>query len=237
MGHVRSAAANTLGELKVKEAIPFLIETLSDSYPDVRKSAALALGKMKSYRKKILPCLLPLCKDKKEEVRASALDALGKIGGEEILDVLSLSLEDESPQVRQVTVNILKQIKEDRAFSLLQLAVNDEDPRVRIAAISGLSQVCKSEVIDCLIAALSDSDFRVRYEAAYNLRFKEEKVVNALISALKDEVGLVQIGVAESLGEIGLEEAAVSLRELLNSRDTEVKEVVRRALIKIEKRI
>jgi len=235
VGHVRSAAASALGDLKVKEAIPVLIETLSDPYPDVRRSAALALEKMKSYREKILPCLLPLCKNKEEEVRASALYALGKVGGEEILDVLSLSLEDESPKVRQVTVNILRQIKGRSAFSLLQLAANDEDPAVRVAVISGLSQAHRDEAIDCLIAALSDSDFRVRYEAAYNLRFREEKVVNALISALKDEVGLVQIGAAEALGQIGVQEAAAPLRELLHSKDPEVTEAVRRALKKIEK--
>ena len=160
---------------------------------------------------------------------------MGKVGGEEILDVLSLSLEDESPKVRQVTVNILRQIKGRSAFSLLQLAANDEDPAVRVAVISGLSQAHRDEAIDCLIAALSDSDFRVRYEAAYNLRFREEKVVNALISALKDEVGLVQIGAAEALGQIGVQEAAAPLRELLHSKDPEVTEAVRRALKKIEK--
>lgn len=236
VGHVRSAAANALGELKVKEAIPALIETLSDPYPDVRKSAALALGKVKFYRGKILPYLLPLCKDKRQEVRASCLYALGKVGGEGILDVLSLTLEDESPQVRQVTVNILRQMKGRSVFSLLQLATNDEDPAVRVVAISSLSQAYKDEAIDCLIAALSDSDFLVRYEAAYNLRFREEKVVCALTSALKDEVGLVQIGAAEALGEIGLEEAAAPLRELLNSKDPEVVEAVGRALEKIENR-
>jgi len=236
VGHVRSAAANALGELKVKEAIPALIETLSDPYPDVRKSAANALGKMKSYRGKILPYLLSLCKDKRQEVRASCLYALGKVGGEGILDVLSLTLEDESPQVRQVTVNILKKIKGRNAFSLLQLAANDEDPTVRVAAISGLSQAHRDEAIDYLIAALSDADFRVRYEAACNLRFREEKVVCALTSALKDEVGLVQIGAAEALGEIGLEGAAAPLRELLDSKDPEVVEAVGRALEKIENR-
>lgn len=236
VGHVRSAAANALGELKAKKAIPLLIEALSDPYPDVRKSVALALGKMKSYRGKILPYLLPLCKDRKQETRASALYALGKIGGEGILDALSLTLEDESPQVRQVTVNILRQIKGRSAFSLLQLATNDEDPAVRVAAISGLSQAHKDESIDCLITALSDADFRVRYEAANSLSFKEKKVVDALISTLKDEIGLVQIGAAETLGKMGIHEALAPLRELLNSKDPEVVEAVSKARKRIKSR-
>lgn len=60
--------------------------------------------------------------------------------------------------------------------------------------------------------------------------------MDALISTLKDEIGLVQIGAAETLGKMGIHEALAPLRELLNSKDPEVVEAVSKARKRIKSR-
>jgi len=59
---VREAAAEALGEIGSKEAIPHLREALKDKDRDVRKAAAKALGEIGS--KEAVPHLRKALKDK-----------------------------------------------------------------------------------------------------------------------------------------------------------------------------
>lgn len=73
----RQAAANALGELKAREAIPPLITALKDEAQDVRKAAAEALGEMHGDIR-AMQALIPLLNE--HSSYASAAKALGKLG-------------------------------------------------------------------------------------------------------------------------------------------------------------
>lgn len=84
---VRSAAAFGLHELRlsgadIKDAIPALIEALSDQSGDVRYVSAQTLGLMGPEAESAVPALIPLLNDSHfgPTVRASAFEALGMIG-------------------------------------------------------------------------------------------------------------------------------------------------------------
>src|SRR5690349_4532200 len=74
----RRAAADELGALRNREAVPLLIAALADKEAVVREATAFALGQITDPR-----AVAPLTKaliDKDAEVRASIAFALGMIG-------------------------------------------------------------------------------------------------------------------------------------------------------------
>ena len=83
----RTIAARTLGQMGIDEAVPLLIEVLSnDAFPHVRCNAAAALGEIGS-----VDCIYPLAlmlKDGDRSVRNSALRALRRINHPEAQEVV-----------------------------------------------------------------------------------------------------------------------------------------------------
>ena len=75
---VRQAAAEALGRIGSKEAVPHLIEALKDEDWNVRFKAAEALGEIGS--KEAAPHLIEALKDENLNVRKAAAEALGEIG-------------------------------------------------------------------------------------------------------------------------------------------------------------
>jgi HEAT repeat protein len=77
---VRQAAADTLGTLQAVEAVEPLIALLHDGSVDVRRSAALALGKIGPAASRASEALAKALMDSDEDVRWAATLALGQIG-------------------------------------------------------------------------------------------------------------------------------------------------------------
>src|SRR4051812_4573046 len=67
-------------EEKVPEAIKALAETLKDKDPDVRKNAALSLGRIGKDARFAVPALIESLKDSEVDVRGASAMALGRIG-------------------------------------------------------------------------------------------------------------------------------------------------------------
>jgi HEAT repeat protein len=77
---VRQAAADALGQLQSIEAVEALIELLHDPSLDIRRSAAVALGKIGPPASKASEALGKAVTDLDEDVRLAATVALGQIG-------------------------------------------------------------------------------------------------------------------------------------------------------------
>jgi len=61
--------------------LPILKKLINDKYPDVRSSAAIALGRVgETVPDKVLLILENLAEDKDSDVRSSAVSSLGEIG-------------------------------------------------------------------------------------------------------------------------------------------------------------
>ena len=95
---VRSSAAVHLGNLGDQQAVPSLIQALSDADSLVRQNAAWALAKMSAAQ--ALPALITALKDPHEKVRRNAAWGLGRIGGSQAVAALVQALETARVQAR-----------------------------------------------------------------------------------------------------------------------------------------
>ncbi|MBI5225262.1 HEAT repeat domain-containing protein [Candidatus Micrarchaeota archaeon] len=75
--HLRSHAAEALGDIRSEKSIPHLIDVLDDKDPDVRLNAALSLGKIGSHE--AIPKLIGRKKEESSFFRHFLDQALGKI--------------------------------------------------------------------------------------------------------------------------------------------------------------
>ncbi|GAB4270099.1 MAG: hypothetical protein Kow0029_06620 [Candidatus Rifleibacteriota bacterium] len=116
-----------------------LREGLLNSSPNVRGSAAVALGDTKDP--KAAELLLTVINDENEFVRASAINSLGRIGDENTLKELLLKASDPSDEVRYALVKALAKFEHDSArICLKKMAKSDQSSQVRRAARSALDK-------------------------------------------------------------------------------------------------
>ena len=153
---MRGSAADALGKIGDKVAIPGLLKLLKDSNSNVRGSAADALGKIGDNA--AIPGLLKLLKDYDWQVRKSVADALCKLdykAAEAIPGLLKL-LEYPDWYVHLTA-----------AFALPLLKINEiVIPKIGEIAIPKIGD--KAE-IPGLLKLLEDSDWFVCKSVAYDL--------------------------------------------------------------------
>jgi HEAT repeat protein len=191
------------------------IKELSDAKPEVRRSAAFALGKAGSKAAFAVPSLLRVLKEDKDAgVREAVAYALGEIG----------------PTTSREAVETLKTI----------LSKDKNAPVRRSAAFALGCYGRKAEpALAELQAALSDKEASVRQNAAWALgrlgQSVNEEAVLALCQVLSDSDPantLVRRDAAAALGEIGRPAARAAVEPLLRrvTRDKEDPAVRRNAL-------
>lgn len=109
LGHLGAVRAND-----VKDAVPALLEVLKkDRDPDVRRAAAVALGKVDPDPKLAVPVLTEALKDKKPAVRIAVAGALGQLGAEasEAVPALSEMQKDKDRAVSRAAGMALRNIR------------------------------------------------------------------------------------------------------------------------------
>lgn len=107
---VRAAAATALGNMRSAEAVPALVEAVTDTRMQsaVRWDAALALGKIGSHDAvKGLTQAAHYATD--PYVRAAAVSSLGKIGNAAAIDALIAALRDQDPNVVHAAARALQE--------------------------------------------------------------------------------------------------------------------------------
>jgi hypothetical protein len=77
--YARSAALSVIARRRIREALPGIRETVSDSNVEVRRAAAEALGEIGGDE--VVRLLVRLKKDPSPYVRAAAEEAIGKTSG------------------------------------------------------------------------------------------------------------------------------------------------------------
>jgi HEAT repeat protein len=97
---------------------------LQDEVPDVRVSAAEALGQLQAQT--VTPILISLLQDEVPDVRVSAAEALGQLQAQTVTPILISLLQDEYPSVRSSAAKALGKINTKDAI-ILQLNALDED--------------------------------------------------------------------------------------------------------------
>lgn len=167
----READADLIKMLE-EEAVPVLIETLTDQFGKVRSEAAMTLGYIGSEA--AVPTLVERLVDRDSDVRQSAAWALRRIGVDPISALLQ-ALEDEDPAVRADTVRALGIFwsEEEQVIPALTRALEDESSDVRLAAVWVLSEIGPRarQAVPALIRVLEEDEVEsVRERAAKALK-------------------------------------------------------------------
>ena len=129
----RAAAAQALGKLRDRIAIPALLEALKDPHFDVRDNAAYALAELGDPS--VAPTLLALLRDPSRQIRKTAAKGLGMLRAAEGVDALTEALGDSSYLVRKSAIRSLGQIGGLKAIQALRDALTREKEPVLLALL------------------------------------------------------------------------------------------------------
>lgn len=103
---IRCDSARAIGELRMKSAVPALIEAMGDPQPLVRWDAAIALGVIGDTQA-VERLSRTVRIDTSSDVRAAAATALGKLGTAEAIEALIETLRDRHTSVRHAAARAL----------------------------------------------------------------------------------------------------------------------------------
>jgi HEAT repeat protein len=157
------------------QAVPILIEGLSDDWELVRKECALALAALGPRAAPASEKLTSLLKDADPLVRAEAAVALHHVGTEAqtLVPLMIKGLEDDSPHVRYASAYVLGLLGADAKPAVLQLQgmMNHHQEMDRILAAWALLKIAPTErtiqeVVPHMLQALVHPHPRIRREAA-----------------------------------------------------------------------
>ncbi|MBI2609394.1 MAG: HEAT repeat domain-containing protein [Deltaproteobacteria bacterium] len=229
--NVRINAAHILGEIQSLEAIPSLIQELSDMSELVREACVVALGKIED-REAVNPLINLMLYDSIPNVRLAAAAALGKIADEKALAPLVQVLNDPSHWTRIHAVEALEMIG-PKAQALLEKALDDTHKEIRYRAATALERL---GVVQENIRALASQDQETR-------RISKDFLINigksGALQAMKNychshDNFQVRALLCEILGQVGNPQAQDSLIRAVKDNEWGVRAEALSALAKIK---
>lgn len=244
---VRRTAAGRLAEVGLLNA-PLqsdLVRALADRAPDVRRAAALALGRGGAADPHTIRAITSLLHDDRDPtVRQAAADALGSLeeAGEPAVPVLIAALRDRAPSVRASAAGALGEIGASSARSnpdsisdALSAALADGDRLVRLTAARALRTI-GAPAARHQLRALRNADYEVRtivVSALGELPATSESI-EGLISLLNDPNEIVRGEVIGALGGFG-HTVEPRMQVLATSSDEMTRNAARQVLDYVER--
>ncbi|WP_459194970.1 HEAT repeat domain-containing protein [Halosimplex sp. J119] len=243
---LRMAAANGLGALDEPDAVPKLAERFVDPDPRVRARAARACGQIADSR--ATGGLEDLLRDDNATVRREAAEALGNIGNRQALSALLPMYQDDSERVRRIAVGAFGNFPNAQPVEYLVSSLTDDSAAVRRTAVYSLVELLANvptqqshEIRETIVEQLSETDDRnvvvplveileestqaaQQRNTAWLLgRVTEaeerERVIDALVGALRADDQMTTQFAATSLAELGGEAVEDRLLALVGDSD------------------
>ena len=213
----RARAAQVLGDLELRQAVPELCRLLTDRHDEVRVVAVRALGRIGDPtaawriiasldRADPVPSLLAThtlvqlgaeaevtlsaaLDHPQARVRAVCLDALGLLGATGSVHRIARVLrEDAYLDVRVAAATNLGKLGTRSALEPLQQALSPARPAaLRSAAARALGELGAPSAVPILADLLDDDEFHVAHEAAHALRRLGRPGAEALAAAIEAE--------------------------------------------------
>ena len=193
-------AAEALGKIGAKEAVPALLESLENDHSgEVCTAVVESLGKIGGSN--VFEALLKVAIERPENVewdddwdtwwniQLEAIKALGNFAAEEAVEPLVGIIDDDSHQdIEGDILQALAKIPGKGVDALIERLQNQEGlPQYRRRAARALGGVNSSKAIKALGRALKDEESEVRREAALALaKSGAEKYLSILILMLRD---------------------------------------------------
>ena len=212
----RLAAAELLGQLDDRRAVPALCELLSEADADLVATAAASLATLGDVG--AFDCLLPLFAHEHAAVRQAAIAAVNAIGATVVAPHIRQRLTDADPHVRECAVRVAGYFGFDACVTGVLDALDDSNEDVRRAAIEQLPILNHSQAHARLARALAEETPRNRAAAARAARAADDgSIEGPLVAALADPDPWVRYFAACSLGERKHVAAAAALTNLIEA--------------------
>ena len=199
---------------KAKDAVPTLVEILSDKRAEVRMEALMALAAIGPDAKDAAGAVIKQLSDPEVAVQRAAALAAGRIGPACIGATPKLrdGYKDADEFHKNICIWALAKIRTDKpayrdtAIQKLLIGLRNKDRQVQAACARGLIDLKPNEaetqqMVNVLAKVLQEGEEPNKHEAAHALSVIGEPAVNALIHGLKH--ASVQVPVASVLGGMG----------------------------------
>jgi HEAT repeat protein len=221
---LRSHAAQELGKLEAQEAVPHLIEHLSEDVNTyVRSASAEALGHI-GDRDAIFP-LMDALHDSCSFVRRAAAISLGQMQAKEAQGALLQALNDHNFYVRRAAINAVGKLDIPDMATVLLPFLETDDSRIQRTTIVALRRLRAEQAVPRLIEMLASHVrtpnrrdlpvVKTLVVALGDLRVKA--AVPVLCRVVRGYVGTRSLA-AKALGKIGDPEAGPALVEALEGK-------------------
>jgi len=257
---VRAAAAQSLGNLRARRAVPALLELVTDADREVRGKVAEALGELQDERAiasltKLLSdespevreralnglgefehdvpvsAILPILADPRAEVRGRAAELLGRSGDRAASAPLQKLLKDSHADVRRAAIEALINLKDASAAGTVRGFLSDDEASVRMTSMRYLREMRVPVGDEVILKAMGDVSAEARETA---IEWAHEQQSPAFIAPLRklldDDAPSVREAAVDALSEIRGTAARDALRAALNSKDAKVRRAAAAAL-------
>ena len=202
---VRAEAAEALGNIRNRDAVPYLISALSDSNRNVKVSAVVSLGYLRD-REAVEPLISLAGSEEDPGIVISVLNVLGVIGDPAARTLLEESLRSDNSRIRQISAQSLGRLRLSDSVNVLVNASDDPDRGVRMQAVRALGEIGDERAVRPLRRRLRSEDDRE-----------------------------VQVAVAHSLGQLGQDDGLDIALEASRSEDQSIRRSGLRALASVGK--
>lgn len=201
---VRQAAAKALGDSEHPDAIPFLMESLRDSFwwYERDKSISDLLTAIEKMGKPAVEPLIEALGDREGTVRKLAATVLGKLQDVRALDELGMTLYDLHHEVSEAAAEALAQFGAP-AIAVLGEALKHPEAAVREHAVIGLGKIQDARVANLLVGMLDDPERFVKKQVIQSLGgLHDDRAKSALKEIAADRADRELSTLAKSILEV-----------------------------------
>jgi len=231
---VRLSAEEALSNIPHALPVNYLLKALRNEKMDIKRFAALQLGRT-GADEAVIP-LVEALHDKDYFVQRYAAESLIDLDKPQSISLITPNLKDDNEIVRAISTYILSNItlNKESLYPLID-ALNDRDVVVRLYAADALGKLKDSRAIESLLKSLKDGEPVVRLYTVRALgNFPDDKrLIYPLIDALSDNTWQIRREAAISLGNISSPEGVNSLINSLQDMNEYVRGEAAIALGKI----
>jgi len=234
---MRQMAANAVGRLRCKEAVPRLMELAGNSDRQTRQVAFRALVQIDDPDLRLRAMQL-YRRETDINLRAQMIEPLARLLKEDAAEFLEETVHDANPSVRTYAVRALgaSRINREKRTALLLDVIRDEHlDGIRGSAMDALGSEGSDEVVEALVAVLGEGGPMARRSAINALsRLKSPRAAEAIIGSFEDEQDpQVRQLILGALGQMNDKRAIPVLRKAMESDDPQVRAVALNALARM----
>ncbi len=222
LANTRIHAISVLGQDKVRDAVPNLIQLLRDDNPHVRAEAATALGtiKVKNAGPRLYQIMLH---DPSPLVRARATLALADLDYTGALTAISMSLDRPDIRERMAAVRALGKFGGPKAFNHLIRLLRAGTPELRETVIEALGDLGDRQVVRYLFRYLEQGTTRLNRAALLALtRLHPQMVQSRLPQLLKRSEPEMVLAALDSAAQIGCPDCSRQILQLIENAEDPV---------------